>query len=163
MAEIFRIVFVKEGILEEKGYDSWIKAQKRLIESFSTESVAIRAIAVKRVITPVLVKAIERGVVNSVAFISISMLEEAEAFQKNHPDIPVTLFVGRDFPRGRRIILYQGWLVQGILNEIQKCTGPGLNIEITPNPPRGLVVIDKEWILHNGGDSIITGALMRSF
>ena len=100
---------------------------------------------------------------DSLGIVSTVSLEKAEEFQKRHPHIPVTLFLMRDSPTDRKVLLHESWLTEEILHDIGE-NFP--DIQIIPESkdfPKGeLVTISTALLYHPGHERLVMGAMTRN-
>jgi len=97
-----KVVIVREGELESRIYDFWIKILKRAIElNERGEAEIVNGVdeALEKV---------KHGFIDSLVFVSGSMLEEAEGIQDKYPLLNVVLLFGQ-MSRKRPILIDKGW------------------------------------------------------
>ena len=106
-----KVIIVKEGELESAAYDSWLK-----IIGDATEMNGKGESEIVNSVDDALVK-IKQGYINTLVFISESMLDQADKIQDSHSLLRVVLFASH-IPRERPILIDKGWSLS--LEQIQQ-------------------------------------------
>lgn len=115
-----RVIVITEGVLSPGSYKHWLNSLKGIIE-FQDKGTAemLDNISLAR-------EEIKKGEVDSVVFISGSMVKQAEKLQDDFPGLNISLWGGR-FSRRRVILVNKGWGLG--IEEAQRLILNGLGID----------------------------------
>ncbi len=97
-----RVIIVTQGTLGPSSYEHWLNSLKRIIE-FQDKATAEMLEDVNQAR-----EEIKKGEVDSVVFISGSMVDQAEKLQKDFPALNISVWGGR-FSTGKVILVDKGW------------------------------------------------------